>query len=524
VLTALVAGAATAAALAGLASAGGGPHRAIHLTRVGSFAGTGAEISAYDPRSERLFVTDAGGAKVDIVDISDPASPALVSSIDVTPHGAQPNSVAVSGRTVAVAIQADPKTDPGVVAFFDIDGNFLTSVEVGALPDMLTFTPNGRYVLVANEAEPDDDYLVDPEGSVSVIELRTRRGSLQATAETADFDELHGGDIDPGVRIFGPDLTTPDPDDTVRPAQDFEPEYIAVSNDSRTAWVTLQENNAVAILDVKDAEFEKVEALGYKDHSLPGNELDGSDRDGLGNTGRINIASWPVLGMYLPDEIASYTSRGRTFLVTANEGDSRDYDGFSEETSIGAVDLDDAAFPSEAVLKTQDDIALGRLTITNTQGDTDGDGDYDKLYAFGGRSFSIWSSRGELVFDSGSDFEDITALEQPTLFNSESGQTSQFDRRSDNKGPEPEGVTVGEIHGRTYAFIGLERVGGVMVYDVSDPREPRFVEWVDDALATDQAPEGLLFVSRGDSPTHDALLVLTNEVSGNTSIYEIDSD
>ena len=504
-----LAGCAVAASLAASAAGGDRPST-VSLSLQGRYAGSGAEIAAYDRKSERLFVTDAARGSVDIVSIADPAHPSLVRSISVAPGS--PNSVAVDKGVVAVAVEAPVKTDPGSVRFYDADGDALhPGVTVGALPDMLVFTENHRYLLVANEGEPSGYGAghVDPEGSVSVIDMRGGlRRLTQDDVETAGFG---GVTIPAGVRIFGPGAT---------PAQDLEPEYITVDRRSRTAWVTLQEANAIAELDVDDARIRSVRPLGFKNHNAAGNALDASDRDGIGNAGRIAIVNRPVFGMYQPDAVAAFSFRGDTYLATANEGDARDWPGFAEEARVSALDLDDAAFPDEAALKNDDDKAFGRLTVTSTLGNPDGDGDYEELYAFGARSFSIWSERGRLVFDSGDAFEQITAAQLPALFNSESG--AGFDSRSDNKGPEPEGLALGEVRDRTYAFVGFERIGGVIAYDVSNPHAPRFVQYVNPEPTVDQAPEGLLFIDKNDSPTDRPLLVVTNEVSGTTSIYEVD--
>jgi hypothetical protein len=495
--------------LAASAAGGDGPSQ-ISLSLQGRYAGEGAEIAAYDRKSERLFITDAARNRVDIVSIADPAHPALVRSISVEPGS--PNSVAVSKGVVAVAVEAPTKTDPGVVRFYDADGDTLhPGVTVGALPDMLLFTENHRYLLVANEGEPSGygPGHVDPEGSVSVIDLR--RGVRRLTQDDVETAGFGGVAIPAGVRIFGPGAT---------PAQDLEPESITVDGRSRTAWVTLQEANAIAELDIDDARFRAVRPLGSKNHNAAGNALDPSDRDGAGNAGRIAIVNRPVLGMYMPDAIGAFSYKGDTYLATANEGDARDWPGFAEEARVSDLDLDNTAFPDEAALKNDDDKAFGRLTVTRTLGNADGDGDYEELYALGGRSFSIWSERGRLVFDSGDAFEQITAAQLPALFNSESG--AAFDSRSDNKGPEPEGLALGEVRDRTYAFVGFERIGGVIVYDVSKPRAPRFVQYVNPEPTVDRAPEGLFFIGRDDSPTKRPLLVVTNEVSGTTAVYQID--
>jgi 2',3'-cyclic-nucleotide 2'-phosphodiesterase (5'-nucleotidase family) len=886
----------------------------IKITPIGRYA-TGifdegaAEISAYDPVSQRLFVVNADSVTVDVLDLSNPSNPTKLFSIEAEDFGGSANSVAVKNGIVAIAIENENAQRRGKVVFTDTEGNFLNSVTVGSLPDMLTFTPDGKKVLVANEGEPSDDYTVDPKGSVSIIDISGGVEHLkQRDVTNAGFRafnrQLHEL-RDAGVRIFGPGATV---------VQDLEPEYIAISPDSKTAWVTLQENNALAVVDIEQGTVTDILPLGFKDHNaapsletyffdpenLPtigttesrgdiklsgfsglyfegvnpengnlqfithldrgpdggqdenGNrifllpdlqpqfvhfELDkatgqlditeriflkrqdgtpltglpnlegldpdtpvdpsgnllefdplgadlegvvrapdgtywaadeyrpaiyhfqadgtlieryvpeglppevgtpafpevyslrqpnrgfeaiayqdgkvyafvqsplnnpdaektattrilefnpvtkttvgeylyiqddiggGSDKIGdavaldktgeflvierdsgfgadsvknvyrinladatnlqelpcdiladcetfeslspeqlaqkginpvtkevyadlaelgytftdkpeglalvdpttiavlndndFGETGvpiglglislnnaldasdrddAINIRNWPVYGMFQPDAIASFEIDGLTYLITANEGDARDYDTFSEEVRVKDLKLDPEAFPNAEALQADD--ALGRLTVTNTLGDTDGDGDFDELYTFGGRSFSIWDTHGNLIYDSGNQFEVITAQLFPEYFNSDNTSNDSFDSRSDAKGPEPEGVVTGVVSDNTYAFIGLERIGGVMVYDVTNPTNPNFVQYInprdfsvefnvdeegdpdptqEQILATgDLGPEGLVFVSAENSPNGKPLLVVTNEVSGSTTIYEVD--
>jgi hypothetical protein len=479
----------------------------ITLSPIGRFdpgpGREGAEIAAYDPATKRIFSINAASSQVDVLDISDPSDPVLEFTI---PLGGRPNSVAFHNGIVAVAVENAIKTDPGQVEFFDTNGTPLNSVTVGALPDMLIFTPNGRWLLVANEGEPNSynqPDSIDPEGSVSIIDMTVGAANLtQADVKTARFNDLIPQTNASSIRFYGPDATL---------AQDLEPEYIAVSHDSKTAWVTLQENNAIAILDIEARVFTRLAGLGFKDHSQAGNGLDANDTDG------INIANWPVFGMYQPDAIDSYRVRGVTYLVMANEGEARDFPGFNEEVRVNALDLDPTAFPNADVL--QLDANLGPLIVTSETGDTDSDGDIDKIFVPGARSFSIRTANGDLVFDSGDDFEQITKAQVPASFNS-NGEADTFDTRSDNKGPEPEGVVLGKAFGRTYAFIGLERTAGVMVYDVSDPFKPTFVQYVNTA-PDDISPEGLLFIKEEDSPNGKPLLVVSHEISGTTTIFEI---
>jgi DNA-binding beta-propeller fold protein YncE len=526
------------------------PEKAIDLTPIGVYRSNifdsgGSEIAAYDPGTRRLFVVNLNGANgsadgtpgrfIDVLDISTPSAPVRVHRINVGAWGNQANSVAVQDGVVAVAIEADPKTSPGHVAFFTPFGTLLSVVTVGALPDMLTFTPNGQFVLVANEGEPNSYGLlnsVDPEGSVSIIDMR---GGVQqltdADVTTAGFSAWNGATLDPSIRVFGPGASV---------AQDLEPEYIAVSHDSMTAWVTLQENNALAIIDIRAKRVTSLVGLGFKDHSITGNGFDSSDRDNQA----INIVPRPVFGMYQPDAIAAFQHLGRTFLVTANEGDVREWPGMpngSEAVRVGAgaagLQLDPVVFPNAAALKTN--AALARLNVTLFNGNTDADSQYEALYAFGSRSFSIWDASGARVFDSGDAIEQITAARRPELFNATHTNNANTDpnntnwtrdSRSDDKGPEPEGVTIARLFGRQYAFIALERIGGILIYELTDPVAPAFVDYVNvrvlnqpanSAAAEDLGPEGIFVISEDDSPAGKPLLIVANEVSGTTRIFEI---
>ncbi|MCB0678645.1 MAG: choice-of-anchor I family protein [Saprospiraceae bacterium] len=494
----------------------------VKMRHLGSFPGSpnggSAEISAYDPATKRLFITNINNNTLDILDLTDPVAAEFVTSIDISVFGSGINSVAVKNGVVACAVDAANPTDDGKVVFFGTDGGFLNEVTVGALPDMVIFTNEGDRVLTANEGEPNDDYDVDPLGSVSVIDLTPGVADLTnanvTTLTFESFDAEIASLMAAGVRIFGPNATV---------GTDLEPEYICVSPDDKTALVTLQEANAVAVVDLEILQITAINPLGTKDHSVLANALDASN-----DAPDLFFANWPVKGYYMPDAIECFEVGGITYAITANEGDTRDYDGYSEEERVADIALDPIAFPDAAYL--QKDELLGRLLITTAFGDTDGDGDFDELYSIGGRSFSIWNTAtGELVWDSGDQLERITA-EDPIwsfAFNSSNGNNPGFKNRSDDKGPEPESVVVVEIEGRWFAFIGLERIGGVMLYEVTDPTNPVFVQYLNTrnpAGGGDLGPEGLIFIKKEDSPNGRNLLVVSNEVSGTVSIFQIDLD
>ncbi|BAZ10203.1 alkaline phosphatase [Calothrix sp. NIES-4071] len=515
----------------------------IQLNRAGTVQLGGAEISDFDPKSKRLFVTGEPGGKpvLQVVDVSDPTKPTKTNDIDLSTLGGGVQSVAIRKGTgtansvVAMAVSGTPATSPGKIVFYDASTLVkLSEVTVGALPDMITFTPDGTKLLVANEGEPNEEYNIDPEGSVSIIDVSFDIAALNNTKVTTvaftAFNAQAANLRTQGVRLFG--KLADGTNSTV--AQDVEPEYIAVSADGKTAFVTLQENNAVAVLDIATSTITKIVPLGYKDHSLPGNGFDASDRDVNGTAaggGKINIQNWPVFGMYQPDGISSFQVAGKTYYITANEGDSRvrptsatavpnraEGSIFNEEARVANLTLDPTAFPNGDTLKRPEN--LGRLVVTNTLGDTDGDGDFDQLYAYGARSFSIWDDQGKLVFDSGDQIEKFLATATPSLFNADSGNPTLFDTRSDNKGAEPEAATVGVINGKPYGFIGLERAGGgVMVYDLSNPTAPTFVQYI--RTDGDISPEGLKFIPATDSPNGKPMLAVANELSNTATLYNI---
>jgi len=531
-----------------LAACGGGDDAPVEATpasltleKIGGFAHAGgassAEITAYDALSKRLFVINGALASVDVLDFSNPTAPTLISSISAASIGAglaAINSVAVFNGIVALAVETSPKTSNGVVAWVRAsDLAVLGTDTVGALPDMLTFTPDGRHLLVANEGEPNSygqGDSVDPEGSISLIAVSgltpaATSASLTRTVSMAGFSSFNSQVValrNAGVRIFGPGATV---------AQDLEPEYITVSADSKTAWVTLQENNAIAAVDIASKSITAIKPLGFKDHSQAGMGMDVSNEDGTPNSNdgvtAVKIGPVPVKGLYMPDAIASYTVGSQTYLITANEGDAREYTGFEEEARVRAH----CALGLEPTLFADDtnqlfDSNLGRLLITTTpNGGSDGKnglGLCTELYSFGARSFTIWNSNVSRVYDSGDEFEQRTQALPNVLFNA-SNSNNTLDSRSASKGPEPEGVTVATFGNKTFAFIGLERVGGVMVYDVTNPVAPVYTTYLNTRTGAtgDRGPEGLTLIKAAESPNGKPLLVVGNETSGTTAVFQL---
>lgn len=496
---------------------------ALTLNLLSSFSNSitganSAEIVAHDPGSQRLYIANSIGAKLDIVNFVNPSSPSLLASISLTAYG-NINSVAVKNGTVAVAIEnsANPQ-DSGKVVFFNKDGVYLNQVKVGMMPDMIVFNNAGTRVLTANEGEPNNTYTLDPDGSISIINIS---GGILALTQTnvahVTFTVYNGQETTlnaQGIRIYGLGASA---------SKDLEPEYITISNDDTRAYVTLQENNAYAEINLTNNSIVALRSFGSKNHSLLNNGFDASNQ-----TKGINISNLPIKGLYLPDAIATYTVGGTPYIVTANEGDARAYTGYSEEARIsaGSVTLDPTVFPNSSEIK--NGYFTGRLNITRATGDNNNDGDLDTIFCYGSRSFSIWNAAtGVQVYDSKDDLEQITSTNSfSVMFNASNslGVPTRKDR-SDDKGPEPEGVALGKIGSNTYAFIALERIGGVMVYDVTNPNTPTFVTYVNNCNpltgTPDRGAEGIIFIPQSQSPNGQHIVIAANEISSSLSIWGI---
>lgn len=461
-----------------------------------TIGGTGAaEISTYDETTKRLFtVNNSNTNKIDVIDLSNPAKPALITSIDMAVYNGAANSVATFNGKLAVALESKSnKQDAGKVVVFETSNYALVKeITVGALPDMITYSHDGKFILTANEGEPNDNYSQDPDGSVSIIDAASNYAVT--TLNFAGFSGQLAALKTKGFRIASV---------TNNFAADIEPEYITISADSKTAWVTLQENNGVAKIDLAAKKITEIFPLGYKDYSLAENAIDISDKDG---TTAFN--TWKLKGMFQPDAISNFEVNNVQYFVTANEGDAREYSAFTDvkRISSSSVVLDPAVFPNAAALKAE--TSMGRLNINTKMGDTDGDGDFDELVGFGARSFTIWNgATGQLVFDSKNELDK---------------KANDFgvydDGRSDDKSAEPEAVYTAKMGDRQILFVGLERADAVMIYDVSNPTAPKYLQ----TLKTGDAPEGLMYIPASKSPTKRSLLVVSSEGDGSVKIYQPD--
>lgn len=466
--------------------------------------GGAAEIVKYNKDNNKFYVINGIMSQIHIVSLDNASGTLNEDSIinvksfvekDGFVYG-DITSISINNerKEIAVSVQEQDYTKDGKIVIVDYDGNLKAIYECGVQPDMITYTPDSKYILTANEGEPREGYngAEDPKGSITVLTLN-EKDVTKSEAQTYDFSEFDSQRdqlVNNGVLLKK----------NTAPSVDLEPEYIAISSDNKKAYVSLQESNAVATFDLEGKKWQSIKGLGFKDYSVEGNGLD------LNKDGQINIQNENVLGIYMPDGLASVTINGVDYILTPNEGDARewaDYDDIIEKKINGAQKNVELVNPSEF------------------------DGlDENKDYLFGGRSFSIFKADTmELVYDSGSDFGKIIAEKYPDIFNSNHKELG-VDGRSNKKGPEPEDIKTLTIGNKTYAFIGLERAGGLMMYDITDPSSSKFVDYLnirnmkDGAInnGSDLGAEGISVIEAKDSPTGYPMILVANEVSGTVSV------
>jgi hypothetical protein len=477
-----------------------------------------AEIVQYNRENRRLYLVNGALGTLDIVDAGSLRRGgfthlSLSRRIDMKAMGLERGfeygdltSVAIGtvyhpdavngNMVIALAVQHAEYTAQGYVVLVNYQGDYLQHFRVGIQPDMICFTKDGQYILSADEGEPRRGYGgigIDPPGSVSILNTRTRE------LKVADFVKFDTDAKRAELAASGVILTK-----GLRPSVDLEPEYVAVGGDSRTAWVSLQEANAIAVVDIPSGQITAVHPLGFKDHSLAENALD------LLQDHRAVLATQNLWGIRMPDGLAAVLIGGKQYVLSANEGDAREWGGSALDTS---------------------DYDIGSYEITIVNKNKKDGLDPGRTYLMGTRSFSIWDASGSalnLVFDSGGDFERITAWRYPSNFNA-SHINNVLDNRSGKKGPEPEYVAALRIGDKTFAFIGLERIGGVMMYDISNPVSPVFCDYANTRNFSagklmemgDLGPEGICTVEAQDSPTGTPLVFVANEVSGTVAVFEV---
>lgn len=456
-------------------------------------------------------------ARIDLLDGNDIDVRALV-SVDEFEYGDM-TSVAVSpdGTILAAAIQAKDYADNGRVALFTChaDGSlsFKATIETGVQPDMVTFTPDGTKILAANEGEPREGYganTIDPKGSVTIIHTATQEAK---TVDFTDFDSKREELVEAGIILKK----------GTNPSVDLEPEYIASNNDY--AYITLQEANGIAILDLSDLKFAGIHSIGLEDYSKVSVDIDKKD----GTYGPKTYES--LRGIRMPDALSLVSIQGVDYLLTVNEGDSRDWGNKEKGTQYDneiEVNFGNGETSPTGKITSENSGLLGKVVFFDS---SDYDGvEENKDYIFGGRSFTMFqvTDAGLIeVFDSQGDFEALSYKYLPKYFNC-SNDDLAIDDRSGKKGPETETITVGKVENKTYAFITLERIGGIMAYDITNPKAVTFVNYINSRdfssdIAGDDSPEGIKFIPGSHSPTGEALLLAACEVGGTVAVYNLHS-
>ncbi len=501
---------------------------ALSISKIGQFAvgvtnkdGGVAEIVKYNKDNNKFYLVNGSGNPPSLEIVRLDLVQGLVKEKTVTMKDlvekdgflyGDLTSVDVNTKTkrVSLSVQELDSKKPGKILVMDYDGNVLKSYEAGVQPDMIKTTSDGRYILTANEGEPRTSG-ADPEGSITIVD------TTNDTVSHVRFNNVSV--IDDKVHIRG--ASDPSTGAVTGEGQkadavfDLEPEYIAISEDNTKAYVSFQENNAIGTVDIGSKTLLSVKGLGFKDLSLPNNSLD------LVKDNTIKFENVPFYGMYMPDGISTQTIDGVPYIFTANEGDVTEWPGVrTNGSTIGAIKGSLVPGSAAAIF------LAGKTAYDGVE--VAGDMGHESIYLYGGRSFSIWQANTmSQVYDSGNDFEKVTAQRLPNNFNASNSKTA-MDDRSSKKGPEPEDVKVSKVGSKILAFVGLERIGGIMTYDVTDPANAKFVNYTNsrvftpkDNLNTDTGPEGIEFIPASVSPNGNPLLLVANEVGGTVAVYQL---
>ena len=495
------------------------------LKQVASIPMTTAEISAFMPEKKVLFVV--GGENVmEVIDLADPSNPKKINEVKL-PGGA--SSVTVHGDLVAVSLLNNPEWKKGHVQVMQYNKGIkvLGLHELCYMPDMITWTPDGNNLLVACEGSPDESFAEDPEGGIGVLSIAENVAESVAKGKTINFVKAWTKPQKTVVGFDGVDSLSLMANGVRKTGvksfvQSLEPEYITVSEDSKTAWISLQENNALVKFDVASKKILDIFPLGYVDHSLPGFGLD------VKKNKAVEIKNYPLRGLRQPDGISSFSVNGKTFVLTANEGAPvNDYKAWTDVTTPMMLMQQGKLDPSVLTASVLDE--LKNLTVSSLERcdiapDKTANGMCPYMYTFGTRSISIFDgATGHLMWDSGDVFEQTIAKVAPDYFNwnSKKGKV-KMDARSEDKGCEPENVTTGIVGEKRYAFVGLERTSGVAVFDITgieNGSAPKIVDYYLDPK--DRGPEGVLFIPAEKSPNGQPLLIVGYEYSKTLAVYTV---
>lgn len=470
----------------------------------------------FDRQTQYLYSTDVGNNQVEYWDYQRINKPAYQGSFKLDTYFSTISDIDANMGSVAVAGYSSEQS-AGRVVIFDANGQYQTQVIVGALPREVRFDRINSKLLVSCAGAPNDDYSIDPQGSFAIININSTANNItQADVQLLDFTLLDTTQFDPGIRIFGNNGQQ-------LASQDVEPAGFSISDNGGKAYLSLQKNNAMAVIDIPSASLDTIVALGYKDYGQ--SALDASDVKPS-----IDIRSYTNLfGMYQPDGMAFLAQNGQQYVLTANEGSARRTTGFNEVERVSRVPLDAQDFGNTFML--QRDTALGRLEVTTTMGNGN-DVLFDSLFTFGGRSFSIRDAQGALIWDSGDEFEQALATAFPQNFNSSEADNNSYKTQSDELGPRPELITVAEIDGVSYALISLAEMGGIMIYDISDAAQPVFVQYeilrdfstpASDQQNNDLGISDIEFIDAFASPASIPMIVLSHELTGTITTYIVGS-
>jgi len=268
---------------------------------------TAAEIVAASEDGMTLVYTNSPKGEVGFVDITDIHAPKALGALAM---GGEPTSVAVLGAHALVAVNtsADYVNVSGRLVVVDIaKREKVSEIPLPGQPDSVARSKDGRSVAVVIENERDEDLgngapPQAPAGSLVIVDVE----GAPATWKTRTVALTGLADLFPG---------------------DPEPEYVDI-NDDNVAVVTMQENNHIALVDLKAGRVTKHFSAGSV-------TLDKVYLVDAPRPNQVSLTQSQPNRLREPDGV-TWISNSR--FVTANEGDlSGGSRGFTVFNADGTV-------------------------------------------------------------------------------------------------------------------------------------------------------------------------------------------